>query len=126
MSPTRNLSSQLTQATLAKILRQLVYLKKGIFRLSEEARIPPDDPYWLGFWELPESVEDVFSLFSSSDIRCTRDASLENLETLILAVTSRLNALRNLPRIGLKRLLICSNGGIQWGKGVVHHTPSRS
>lgn len=71
--------------------------KKGIFRLSEEARIPPDDPYWLGFWELPESVEDVFSLFSSSDIRRTRDASLENLETLILAVTSRLNALRNNP-----------------------------
>lgn len=69
--------------------------KKGIFRLSEEARIPPDDPYWLGFWELPESVEDVFSLFSHSDIRRTRDASLENLETLILAVTSRLNALRN-------------------------------
>lgn len=71
--------------------------KKGIFRLSEEARIPPDDPYWLGFWELPESVEDVFSLFSPSDIRRTRDASLENLETLILAVTSRLNALRNNP-----------------------------
>lgn len=49
------------------------------------------------FWELPESVEDVFSLFSSNDIRRTRDTSLENLETLILAVTSRLNVLKNHP-----------------------------
>jgi len=36
-------------------------------------------------------------LFSSADIRRTRDASLENLETLILAVTSRLNVLKNHP-----------------------------
>lgn len=49
------------------------------------------------FWELPESVEDVFSLFSPVDIRRSRDSSLDNLETLILAVTSRLNALRNHP-----------------------------
>ena len=49
------------------------------------------------FWELPESVEDVFSLFSPADIRRTRDASLENLETLILAITSRLNVLKSHP-----------------------------
>jgi hypothetical protein len=42
-------------------------------------------------------VEDVFSLFSPADIRRTRDASIENLETLILAITSRLNLLRNHP-----------------------------
>lgn len=36
-------------------------------------------------------------MFSSTDIRRTRDASLENLETLILAVTSRLNVLKNHP-----------------------------
>lgn len=51
----------------------------------------------MQFWELPESVEDVFSLFSHSDIRRTRDSALENLETLILAVTSRLNVLKNHP-----------------------------
>lgn len=51
----------------------------------------------MQFWELPESVEDVFSLFSPADIRRTRDASPENLETLILAVTSRLNILKNHP-----------------------------
>ncbi|KAK5941033.1 hypothetical protein PMZ80_006310 [Knufia obscura] len=71
--------------------------KQGIFRLSEDRRIKPDDAYWQGFWELPESVEDVFSLFSPNDIRRTRDASIENLETLILAVTSQLNTLKNHP-----------------------------
>lgn len=49
------------------------------------------------FWELPDSTEDVFSLFSPVDIRRTRDTSLANLETLILAVTSRLFILRNHP-----------------------------
>ncbi|KAF2972696.1 hypothetical protein GQX73_g1008 [Xylaria multiplex] len=71
--------------------------KKGIFRLSEERHIPADDPYWTSFWELPESSEDVFSLFSPSDIRRTRDRAIENLETLILAVTSRLFILRHHP-----------------------------
>ncbi|PGH27204.1 hypothetical protein AJ80_01161 [Polytolypa hystricis UAMH7299] len=71
--------------------------KQGIFRLSEETNIAADDPYWTGFWELPESTEDVFSLFSPADIRRARDASLTNLETLILAVTSRLVILRNHP-----------------------------
>jgi hypothetical protein len=42
-------------------------------------------------------VEDVFSLFSPADIRRTRDASIENLETLILAITSRLNILKSHP-----------------------------
>lgn len=49
------------------------------------------------FWELPESSEDVFSLFAPTDIRRTRDRALENLETLILAVTSRLFILRHHP-----------------------------
>ncbi|KAJ4388932.1 hypothetical protein N0V93_006394 [Gnomoniopsis smithogilvyi] len=71
--------------------------KKGIFRLCGERNIPADDPYWTSFWELPESSEDVFSLFAPSDIRRTRDNALENLETLLLAVTSRLFVLRNHP-----------------------------
>ncbi|KAI0541012.1 high-temperature-induced dauer-formation protein-domain-containing protein [Xylaria digitata] len=71
--------------------------KKGIFRLSEKRHIPADDPYWTSFWELPESSEDVFSLFSPADIRRTRDRAIENLETLILAVTSRLFILRHHP-----------------------------
>ncbi|KAH8888891.1 hypothetical protein GQ53DRAFT_724317 [Thozetella sp. PMI_491] len=71
--------------------------KKGIFRLSEERHIPADDPYWTSFWELPESSEDIFSLFAPADIRRTRDNAIENLETLILAVTSRLFILRHHP-----------------------------
>ncbi|KAL5113391.1 hypothetical protein ACEQ8H_008735 [Pleosporales sp. CAS-2024a] len=71
--------------------------KRGIFRLSEPRQIAADDVYWTSFWELPESTEDVFSLFSPADIRRTRDNNLANLETLILAVTSRLNVLRSHP-----------------------------
>ncbi|KAI1856145.1 hypothetical protein JX265_011860 [Neoarthrinium moseri] len=71
--------------------------KKGIFRLSEERHIPADDPYWTSFWELPESSEDIFSLFAAADVRRTRDNAIENLETLILAVTSRLFILRHHP-----------------------------
>ncbi|RMZ86754.1 hypothetical protein DV736_g6021, partial [Chaetothyriales sp. CBS 134916] len=71
--------------------------KRDVFRLSEGQLIPTNDPYWTGYWELPESVEDVFSLFSGADIRRTRDAAIANLETLLLAVTSRLVVLRNHP-----------------------------
>ncbi|KAI0122999.1 high-temperature-induced dauer-formation protein-domain-containing protein [Xylariales sp. AK1849] len=71
--------------------------KKGIFRLSEERHIPADDAYWTSFWELPESSEDIFSLFAPADVRRTRDNAIENLETLVLAVTSRLFILRHHP-----------------------------
>lgn len=92
--------------------------KKGIFRLSEERHIPADDEYWnqvgamldsyslmrhanggdgLQFWELPESSEDIFSLFAPADVRRTRDNALENLESLINAVTARLFMLRHHP-----------------------------
>ncbi|KAB8218307.1 high-temperature-induced dauer-formation protein-domain-containing protein [Aspergillus novoparasiticus] len=71
--------------------------KQGIFRLSEEKDIPADDPYWARFWELPESTEDVFSLFTPADIRRTRDNALSNFETLLLSVTSRLSILKNHP-----------------------------
>ncbi|PYH88984.1 hypothetical protein BO71DRAFT_435212 [Aspergillus ellipticus CBS 707.79] len=71
--------------------------KQGIFRLSEEKDIPADDPYWARFWELPESTEDVFSLFTPADIRRTRDHALSNFETLLLSVTSRLTVLKKHP-----------------------------
>lgn len=49
------------------------------------------------FWSLPETAEDIFSLISATDIRRIRDSAPENLETLILALTSRLFALRHHP-----------------------------
>ena len=51
----------------------------------------------LQFWELPESTEDVFSLFTPADIRRTRDHAITNFETLLLSVTSRLMILKNHP-----------------------------
>lgn len=51
----------------------------------------------LKFWELPESTEDVFSLFTPADIRRTRDHALSNFETLLLSVSSRLIVLKNHP-----------------------------
>ncbi|RAO71676.1 uncharacterized protein BHQ10_007688 [Talaromyces amestolkiae] len=71
--------------------------KQGIFRLYEDQNIPADDPFWIKFWELPESTEDVFSLFTPTDIRRARDSSLPNLETLLLAICSRLIVLKNHP-----------------------------
>ncbi|KAL2143229.1 hypothetical protein VTI28DRAFT_233 [Corynascus sepedonium] len=71
--------------------------KKGIFRLSEERHISSSEAYWASFWELPESSEDIFSLFAPADVRRTRDNALENLETLIRAVTDRLFVLRHHP-----------------------------
>lgn len=49
------------------------------------------------FWKLPESAEDVFSLFSPADIRRARDNSLHNIETLLTSLISRLIALSHLP-----------------------------
>ncbi|KAL8731823.1 MAG: hypothetical protein Q9181_004155 [Wetmoreana brouardii] len=71
--------------------------KQGIFKLSEPKPIPADDTYWTGYWKLPESTEDVFSLFSPADVRRARDNSLGNVETLLTTLISRLIALRQLP-----------------------------
>ncbi|KAL8840775.1 MAG: hypothetical protein Q9176_003621 [Flavoplaca citrina] len=71
--------------------------KEGIFKLSQPRAIPSDDVYWTGFWKLPESAEDVFSLFTINDVRRTRDNSLANLETLLTVIISRLVSLRHLP-----------------------------
>ncbi|CAN6603905.1 hypothetical protein TRVA0_002S03356 [Trichomonascus vanleenenianus] len=64
--------------------------KNHIFRLFEEGDIPRRDSYWNKFWEQPESANDIFTLFTASDIRSARDAHVENLETLIIAVASRM------------------------------------
>lgn len=70
-------------------------LKQGIFKLSSPEPITQSDTYWRGFYELPSSPDDIFSLFTSVDIRRARESSLKNLETLIRVLTDRLFALRN-------------------------------
>ena len=69
-------------------------LKQGIFKLSSVEPIAPNNPYWRGFFELPDSPNDIFSLFTSTDIRRARETSIKNIETLILTLTSRLFWLR--------------------------------
>lgn len=72
--------------------------RRGIFRLHEERNIPANDPYWESFWTLPESAEDVFTLFSPTDIRKARDDAPENVETLACALCTRLFTLRFHPQ----------------------------
>ena len=69
-------------------------LKQGIFKLSASEPITLNDPYWRGFYELPNTPDDIFSLFTSTDIRRARDSSLKNIETLICTLTERLSWLR--------------------------------
>ncbi|KAF3396112.1 Ubp5-interacting protein [Penicillium rolfsii] len=95
-STTNNGQRELLICSMGASESKLVF-KQGIFRLSEEKEIPADDPYWTRFWELPESTEDVFSLFTPADIRRTRDHALSNFETLLLSVSSRLIVLKNHP-----------------------------
>ncbi|CAG8556077.1 1200_t:CDS:10 [Paraglomus brasilianum] len=64
--------------------------RKGVFRLFEERNIPADDEYWLQFWLLPDTADDVFSLIGASDIRRVRDKARENLETLIRKLIARM------------------------------------
>ncbi|EMR10233.1 hypothetical protein PNEG_03596 [Pneumocystis murina B123] len=63
--------------------------RRGIFRLFEES-ISVDNEYWRQFWTLPESVKDVFTLFSTQDIIRIRDYSETNIRTLVYVVASKL------------------------------------
>lgn len=75
--------------------------KEDIFRLSGEPDIPADSPWWSRFYQLPESAEDVFALWSPNDLRhLTNTADTidsrpkKNAETLIYIVVARLEALQ--------------------------------
>lgn len=72
--------------------------RRGIFRLHEERHIPVVDPYWQNYWTLPESAEDIFTLFSASDIRKCRDEAPENIRTLVVAVSAHLISIFHNPQ----------------------------
>ncbi|KAK9474122.1 high-temperature-induced dauer-formation protein-domain-containing protein [Dipodascopsis tothii] len=71
--------------------------KQSVFALFEKPDIAADDPFWAQFWEILDSAEDVFSLFSQADVRRTRDTALANLGTLLRTTISHLYALRHHP-----------------------------
>ncbi|QSL64937.1 hypothetical protein MERGE_002241 [Pneumocystis wakefieldiae] len=68
--------------------------RRGIFRLFDET-ISADNEYWRQFWTLPESVKDVFTLFSTQDIIRIRDCCEKNLKTLVYVVASKLVFIRH-------------------------------
>ncbi|ORX63181.1 hypothetical protein DM01DRAFT_1331256 [Hesseltinella vesiculosa] len=71
--------------------------RKGVFRLYEEQNISASDDYWTGFWTLPESLEDIYSLIGANDIRKIRDASKGNLETLFDKLLDRIDSIIHSP-----------------------------
>ncbi|KAF0344411.1 ubp5 interacting protein ftp10 [Gigaspora margarita] len=71
--------------------------RKGVFRLFEERNIDVSDEYWIQFWDLPESADDVFSLVGAQDIRRVRDQARENLETLIHKITDQMFHIMRAP-----------------------------
>lgn len=83
--------------------------KEDVFKLSGEPDIPAGSPWWARFYQLPESADDVFALWSPNDLRHLtnniRDSGpntprneppspQKNAETLIYVVIARLDALQ--------------------------------
>ncbi|KAF2769164.1 hypothetical protein EJ03DRAFT_327609 [Teratosphaeria nubilosa] len=82
--------------------------KEEVFRLAREDNLPVDSATWPQFYQLPESADDVFSLWSPTDIRNltlnggdhgrpapgSQVPPRKNLETLIYTCVARLEALQ--------------------------------
>lgn len=83
--------------------------KEDIFRLSGDPDIPADSSWWARFYQLPETAEDVFALWSPNDLRHLTNnteaspptpgdehpSPKKNAETLIYIVIARLDVLQN-------------------------------
>ncbi|WBW72019.1 Golgi localized protein, HID1-like protein 3, implicated in vesicle-mediated transport [Schizosaccharomyces osmophilus] len=69
--------------------------QRGIARLADDSAIPLDDDVWVSFWNIPESAAEVYSFLNPDLIRRIRELQFENIEKLLLVLTSRLFALKN-------------------------------
>ncbi|EPY53431.1 dymeclin 3 [Schizosaccharomyces cryophilus OY26] len=69
--------------------------QRGITRLADDSDIPLDDEVWVSFWSIPESAAEVYSFLHPDLVRRIRDFQFENIEKLLLVLTSRLFALKN-------------------------------
>jgi hypothetical protein len=91
-----------------------LHFKENVFKLTGEPDIAADSHFWSQFYQLPESAEDVFSLWSPNDLRSLTNNTTnsapntprneppkpqKNAETLIYVLIARLEALqtRNVP-----------------------------
>ncbi|KAG1474750.1 hypothetical protein G6F56_000160 [Rhizopus delemar] len=87
--------------------------RKTVFRLYEEKDISTtENEFWSSFWNLPETVDDVFSLIGANDIRRIRDSSKSNLEILIDKVLDKMKTIltaKNFPseQHSINHLLNC-------------------
>ncbi|KAK3667360.1 hypothetical protein LTR22_001876 [Elasticomyces elasticus] len=79
--------------------------KEDVFRLAREDNISADSQWWAQFYQLPESADDVFALWSPADVRnltqssagspsSTQGLPQKNLETLIYVCVARLEQLQ--------------------------------
>ncbi|CAK3828394.1 Hypothetical predicted protein [Lecanosticta acicola] len=81
--------------------------KHSVFGLAGREDIPHSDPLWTEIYTLPESANDVFSLWSPNDIGCLTLSNKENhpqpgeqvdpnknLETLLYVLIARLQLLQ--------------------------------
>jgi len=83
--------------------------KEDLFKLSLEPDIAADSHFWTRFYQLPESADDVFNLWSPNDLRQLTNNNTDaapntprneppkppkNAETLIYVLIARLEALQ--------------------------------
>ncbi|KAJ1971215.1 hypothetical protein H4R35_005397 [Dimargaris xerosporica] len=74
-----------------------IAFRKGIFRLSQERNLAAIDDYWASLWTVPDSADDIFSLFTTQDMRRIRDQAPENFSTLIHKIFDHLVQLKDSP-----------------------------
>ncbi|KAJ1984078.1 hypothetical protein H4R34_000883 [Dimargaris verticillata] len=74
-----------------------IAFRKGIFRLSQERNLASIDEYWTSLWTVPDSADDIFSLFTTQDMRRIRDQAPENFTTLLHKVFDHMVQLKESP-----------------------------
>ncbi|RMY61613.1 hypothetical protein D0863_11219 [Hortaea werneckii] len=108
LSPSRPVQGSATaQLLIMGASESKLTFKEDVFRLAREDDIDPADRWWCQFYQLPETAEDVFALWSPNDVRNltinhaadrpppgTQIAPKKNLETLMYTCIGRLHALQ--------------------------------
>ncbi|KAJ1986488.1 hypothetical protein H4R33_003325 [Dimargaris cristalligena] len=74
-----------------------IALRTGIFRLAKERNLNENDEYWSSLWSVPESADDIFSLFTAQDLRRIRDQAPENFATLFTKLYERIVQIKSSP-----------------------------